>query len=285
VVTFTIKNKAGEPLAASDLDFLNLVLAGPTTDYRHLLIESARNAQCSGGACEYTFQQPLPADAAGTYTIGIEGYRNATLLPGTVTEMTVRDVGENKTIDFAVDNSPVMPRRQVVAEMKCNNCHFQLAAHGTIRNQVEHCVLCHNPTATDAERRPAEATPPEAIDFRLMVHRIHTGEEQQSPYVVYGFNRQPVSFDEVRFPGDRQNCEECHVNGSQELPVAEGLIQVTNPRGFINPEGPATAACTGCHTGVEAASHALANTTTLGESCSACHGADREFSVGRVHAR
>ncbi|MBM3747330.1 MAG: hypothetical protein FJW34_16195 [Acidobacteria bacterium] len=33
------------------------------------------------------------------------------------------------------------------------------------------------------------------------------------------------------------------------------------------------------------ASHALANTTRLGESCAACHATGREFGVPRVHAR
>jgi hypothetical protein len=60
---------------------------------------------------------------------------------------------------------------------------------------------------------------------------------------------------------------------------------VSDPRGYLNPVGPETAACTACHAEVFAASHALANTTTLGESCAACHGPDREFSVDRVHAR
>ena len=45
------------------------------------------------------------------------------------------------------------------------------------------------------------------------------------------------------------------------------------------------AACLGCHTGKEAASHALSNTSALGESCDACHGPQADFSVDKVHAR
>jgi hypothetical protein len=50
--------------------------------------------------------------------------------------------------------------------------------------------------------------------------------------------------------------------------------------------GPATAACTGCHTGVAVASHALSNTTEkLGEACAVCHSTNYEFGVSKVHAR
>ena len=48
---------------------------------------------------------------------------------------------------------------------------------------------------------------------------------------------------------------------------------------------PISAACQGCHDDKATASHALANTTVLGESCAACHSAGEEFSVDRVHQR
>jgi hypothetical protein len=48
---------------------------------------------------------------------------------------------------------------------------------------------------------------------------------------------------------------------------------------------PTANACTGCHTDVATASHALSNTTTqLGEACSVCHASDDQFSVPAVHA-
>ncbi|MCL5745720.1 MAG: hypothetical protein M1541_17650, partial [Acidobacteria bacterium] len=112
-------------------------------------------------------------------------------------------------------------------------------------------------------------------------------------YTVVGYRGNPTDFTEVRYPamspqghvGDRRNCEMCHVNGSEQLPLQDGLNQVTDPQGLLNPVGMATAACTGCHQSVAAASHALANTTQLGESCAACHGTSSDFSVNRVHAR
>jgi cytochrome c5 len=58
-----------------------------------------------------------------------------------------------------------------------------------------------------------------------------------------------------------------------------------SPRDFINPMQPAAAACLSCHSSQEAASHALVNTSTLGESCTVCHGTDAQFSVDKSHAR
>ena len=100
-------------------------------------------------------------------------------------------------------------------------------------------------------------------------------------------------FSEVRYPamsptgsaGDRRNCAMCHVNGSEQLPLSAGHANVNDPRGYINPVGPASAACLSCHVSIEAASHALINTSSLGESCTVCHGSTSDFSVSKVHAR
>lgn len=60
---------------------------------------------------------------------------------------------------------------------------------------------------------------------------------------------------------------------------------VLDPGGYLTPIGPAAAACTGCHTSLAAASHALANTSSLGESCSVFHGPNGDFSANKAHAR
>lgn len=286
-VTFTLKDKAGNPFLPSDTLRLALVLAGPTTDYSWYVSEDARGAQGSAasGTYTYTFQNAIPADATGAYSIGIEGYRNILLLPGTKKEVAVRDAGVNKVINFSVDGSRVAPRRQVVDIAKCNTCHSSLDVHGSNRNQTVMCVLCHNPNENDRARRPASAGAPQTVDFRTMIHRIHTGEENTREYTVYGFGGTKYDFTEVRFPGDRRNCTACHVNGSEQLPLRDNLLPVKDTRGLINPVGPAAAACLSCHTQVVAASHALVNTSVLGESCAACHGTNYEFSVNRVHAR
>jgi hypothetical protein len=73
------------------------------------------------------------------------------------------------------------------------------------------------------------------------------------------------------------------VNDSQS--TSGGINDVLDPQGFINPVKPNSSACIGCHVTQAVSSHALANTTTLGESCVLCHGSDATFAVGKVHAQ
>jgi hypothetical protein len=85
---------------------------------------------------------------------------------------------------------------------------------------------------------------------------------------------------------DTENCSPCHVNSSEQNDLTlTGLLQVTDPQGPINPVGPFTSACTGCHMDLATASHALSNTTVLGEACSVCHAAGAIEAVDQVHAQ
>ena len=47
----------------------------------------------------------------------------------------------------------------------------------------------------------------------------------------------------------------------------------------------ATAACLSCHDSKAAASHALSNSSDIGEACAACHGTGKTYDVEKVHAR
>jgi hypothetical protein len=79
-----------------------------------------------------------------------------------------------------------------------------------------------------------------------------------------------------------QNCSLCHVNGSEQtLPV--GLNAVVDPQGWINPAQATASACSGCHASKAEASHFLANTDSLGESCTVCHSAGAAFAVDASH--
>ncbi len=286
-VVFGVADKSGKPLDASQMNRLALVLAGPTTDYSSYVSEDPRKTltKNSDGTFTYTFKATIPAGATGTYSIGVEGYINQTLEPGTLKAVTVRDAGANQVINFSVDGSPVAPRRTVVQLANCNGCHSGLSVHGDNRNQVVMCVLCHNPNTTDADMRPAAQMPAQTVDFRTMIHKIHRGENLTSDYTIYGFGGSKNNFNAIQFPGDLRDCEKCHTPGSEQLPLADNLLNVNNPRGLINPTPPTTAACTACHDNRTAASHALANTTTLGEACEVCHSPDAAFAVDKVHAR
>jgi OmcA/MtrC family decaheme c-type cytochrome len=312
VVNFTINDSSGAPVLPAALGSLSFTMAGPTADYgytsfgtdvttRGYVTESATAASCGGdGSCLYTFKHAVPAEATGTYSIGVEARRTETLLPGTTTQHIVTYGAKNQVVSFPVDGSPLAPRRAVVATANCNQCHVSLSVHGGLRNQTEYCVLCHNPSNTDVATRARaqvasdKSKPPQGINFNLLVHRIHTGENLPAnrPYVVVGFGGSHNDFSDVRFPamsptgnaGDTRNCSLCHLNGSeQNLPT--GLNAVIDPQGPINPIQPVASACTGCHLNITTASHALSNTSTLGESCVVCHGSGAAFSVGQVHAQ
>jgi OmcA/MtrC family decaheme c-type cytochrome len=106
--------------------------------------------------------------------------------------------------------------------------------------------------------------PEETVTFKTMIHRIHTREDLKTEYTIYGYGGIAKDETEKLYPGDRRNCGKCHVNSSEQLPLPEGLLDVVNPRGKVNPTGPVAAACMGCHTGAALASHVIAMTTRLG---------------------
>ncbi len=300
-VTFTLKDSQGNGVPLTSMttspNRVSLNIAGPTTDYGYVSFGSdvttpgnvAENPTSAGkcsadGTCTYTFAHAIPATAKGTFAIGIEARRGITLLPGTVKQLATQYGADNKVFYFSVDGSAIMKRRQVVDIAKCNGCHTRLSMHGENRNQTEYCVLCHNPSQTD------RATPAQAVNFSLFIHKIHYGDNLQAnnaSYVVSGTDfsgvRFPVFSDTGR-PGDTAKCYMCHVNGSEAVfPI--GLNPVKDPLGLMDPMPPTTAACTACHVSRPAMAHAQSQTDPkYGESCDVCHSATADFSVIRMHA-
>jgi len=322
-VAFTLQDDKGKNIPVSQTSTLQFTMAGPTTDYGYTsfgsntagtpgyVAESAAKATCSSsGSCSYTFTHAIPAAATGTYTIGGEARMSVTVLPGTNSSQSVTEATANPVMNFSVDGSTVQPRRKVVALGNCNNCHVALSLHGGLRNNTEYCVLCHNPSNTDASTRANatvaadKAAPPQGINFNLLVHRIHDGVNVVpaggKPYIVVGFGGSHNDFSGVLYPAMSpsgqatylQNCSMCHVNSTEQndLPLMSGLNQVTDPQGWINPVQPISSACSGCHVSKAEASHFFENggssaTDPLGEACTVCHSAGAQFAVDAVHAQ
>jgi len=290
-VNFTLTDNSGTSLDPAKVNRVAVTLAGGTDDYGSSALpptgyvtESAATAKAVSGGYQYQMATAIPANAKGTFTIAMEARVFETVLAGTLKQREIEYGAINPVVYFSVDGSKVVPRRKIVDINNCNKCHDFLSLHGTNRNQTEYCVVCHNPKTTDVSRRAdPKLLPAEGIDFAMMIHRIHAGEEQTRDYTIYGFGNTPHNYNGVVFPAPLNNCDMCHASGTWNVPVGATLDKV-DPRGLMNPVKPATAACTGCHTSVDAASHALANTTTLGESCGACHGVGKEFDVNKVHA-
>lgn len=281
-VTFSVKDKAGNPILPSEMASLSLVLSGPATDFGGQVSEDVRTAQGSGGVYFWTFARAIPDTAKGSFAVGIEGVRNITLLKGTKRERVARDAGKNKVFTFAVTDTKAIPRRTVVSTAKCNACHGSLSLHSGRRNSVEQCVLCHNPGTNDGARRPAAQAPAQSIDFRVLIHKLHSAGERRDPFVVWASTAHVYDFG---FPGKLNDCSTCHVNNSEQLPLPETNANVNDPRNPLGLMGPTAAACTGCHDSLPTAAHAQAMTSALGESCAACHGPSAAFAVSKVHAQ
>ncbi len=279
-VSFTVNDKSGNVIDITKLASIRVVLAGPNTDYNtgagaiRASEDPSKTSQFVGGAYSYTMTNKIPAAAAGSYTISIEARNSVTLLPGTVIATTATDAAAPVRVYFSVDKSKLTPRRQVVATAKCAACHSDLKfIHGGVRGDVQECVMCHNPALSDG-------TSGQSVNFAWQIHSIHRGENLTNPYVLGTTNYQ-----DVRFPGDLRDCTTCHLPGTY-LPENVGAkAVVASPGGFTKTTPPISAACQGCHDDIATASHALANTTVLGESCTACHSATEQFSVDRVHQR
>ncbi len=283
---FRITNNAGESLDPASLRAFSLSLAGPTTDYSFLARETATTASVPmGDAYTYTFNAAIPADATGTFAIGAETSRNTILNPGTTKEMAFRETAlENPVLYVAVTDSMPVPRRTIVTEARCERCHENLELHGGNRHDPEYCVVCHTPVASDGARRPAAMGPVQSIDFKFMIHRIHSGEELTRDFSVFGFGGNAINFNSVLYPGDRRNCNACHEGETYTVP-SRGVLPTMAPREFFSPIAPNSAACLGCHDSLDAAAHAFQQIAPFGEACGACHGSSAEFSVAREHAR
>lgn len=258
VVRFQVTDNKGEVTRLPQMNQLNILMAGPTSDYTIRRNESALAATLlpDGRTYSFTMTQPIPADAKGTFAFGIEGNRQVVLQPGTTKERTVRDAGLNQIFFASVEpGAAAVPRRQIVSLQRCNDCHTELAYHGVNRNNVDVCVMCHNPAL-------AGRTSQLSMNFANVIHRLH----QAGTY-----------------PNRLNRCQACHIEGTQNLPT-QATAFVSQPAGPLHPMPPQTSACTSCHSSIAAYSHAVTNTSNLGEACAVCHGRNATFSVDRVHA-
>lgn len=313
VVAFTVQDTKGNPLPMSAIEDLSFTLGGPTSDYGYtsfgsdvttpgVVTEDGTVATCDGNSnCTYTFLHAIPATATGTYAIAAESERLEDIQQGTTTAQTVESGTRNQVVYFSVDGSPVQSRREVVAKANCNACHVNLQGHGARRNDPEYCIMCHNPSLTDAATRAQSkdpkvlAQPAQALNFNFLIHRIHTGKNLAAVganYIEISHNGRVRDFSDVSYApfsgdgtaGDTKKCYMCHVNGS-EANLPDGKNQVTNGQYYINPTPPVAGACSGCHASRPDAVHFDSNINALGEGCDVCHMSGAAFAVDAMHAQ
>jgi OmcA/MtrC family decaheme c-type cytochrome len=260
------------------------------------------------GAFKATATKPIPADAVGSGSALIEGRPTVDVDGnGTRERIPVNSAGKA----FAITDAAPVAYRQVVDITKCNDCHKQLTLHGDSRTgNAELCATCHNPNATDINRRVAgsdcEAVTgtldDQSIDFKYMVHAIHAGP--LAGYKVCGYNNFGYDFSDVTYPGKLNNCEGCHLPDTYYPPGSTTALATTfdaapdrsTPLGD-RAVSPASTVCSTCHTSGSSRVHMELNggsfdaikgadSTTPGaplETCGTCHGPGRSADVKTVH--
>jgi OmcA/MtrC family decaheme c-type cytochrome len=285
---------SGAPFAPIVIDFK--AAAGRTNDGTNTFTKSAAVA--------------IPTGITGSGKAIVEG-RPQVSIGGVLTSMQVTAAG----LHFAITDPAPVDRRKVVNITKCNDCHKVLSLHGANRTgNTELCSTCHNPNATDINRRVAGSAcvlgagpDDQAIDLKRMIHAIHGSGEDGSgragdAFQVCGFSG-AFTF-EVGYPGRLNNCEGCHLANTY-YPVDPARVLATTmdagaDRSTLTDDvaiSPNTAVCSACHTSSLAAEHMRQNGGDFAagkndtgalissgvETCALCHGPGRIGDVKLMH--
>ncbi|MEE9402350.1 MAG: OmcA/MtrC family decaheme c-type cytochrome, partial [Desulfobacteria bacterium] len=219
-----------------------------------------------------TVSDAVPAGVTGSGVVGLQGHPYSDQDgDGDIDDrIPVQSVFKS----FAITDATAVDRRAVVDIDNCNECHQSLSLHGSNRtDEIQVCVMCHNPDATDVSVRPTDGTATtdgkteEAIDMKYMIHAIHAADEdlhgfRENGIVVYGYRGSVNDFSHVRYPGNLNNCGAGHTGSTYEVPINENALPTTTKTGsdpaVPNDDTkitPATAVCSSCHDSLSARTH------------------------------
>lgn len=287
VVRLTLKQKDGTTIDPTTLSTVAITFGGPSQEYASYVREDGtKTLVADGDVYLYTFKAPIPAGAQGTYMFSVEARRTVVLVdnPEGETDVTVTEAADNPIYYVAVTGTQITQRRKIVDQNKCNDCHDRVALHGSLRSNIEYCVVCHNPKVSDIGRRGEGVGGGSSISMGYMIHKIHTGEELSQPYTIYGYGNSANDFTKVLFPGNRRVCSTCHIADAPALPLAAeaAAINFTDKDGKQVLIPPATASCTSCHDSAEVAEH-VSQYNQGSEVCFACHGAGQTADIALYH--
>ncbi|WOH36937.1 OmcA/MtrC family decaheme c-type cytochrome [Thalassotalea fonticola] len=311
---------------SNELSSLNLDIAWSTTDYTNTGNQGDNASAVQVNALteavpvgDGTFtvlssvavpdgsQAPLIA-ATGSGSVNIEGHPTVNF--GDVNNPDFQSVPLTNVVGyFAITDTAPVERRQVVDLNNCFGCHSELSLHGGNRtDNIEACVMCHNPRNTDKRVRAIAANPPtdgkaeESIDFKTMIHGIHGTNIRENPLQVVGYKGFTTHIYEGTFPGEVGNCVICHSEGTYNLPLSDGVLATTSDTGadIANPNddmvtSPTAAICSSCHDSELVKGHIESNggsfSTTQNdidngivlEQCQFCHASGAPYDVNAVH--
>jgi len=304
---------------------LAIGIAWDTADYHNNgantpgLPVSMNAIPCSGGnpqpvvgqtnVFSVTSLTAIPANAGGSLAVTIDGH------PAVDIDGSLESIAVTNLVGYAaIGANALVTRRNAVDIDKCDDCHNQLSMHGGNRtDNLEVCVTCHAPNATDINRRSAPCSDPDElgdddapIDMKVMIHALHAADFTKEPYEACGFRfpsgGTPHTFDFV-YPGKLNNCEGCHVADSfYPVDPAEVLgttVDANDPATQLDDTvvSPNSAVCSSCHVSDLAANHMIqnggdfdatkdadSNLVSAGvETCQLCHGPGGSVDTGEVH--
>ncbi len=228
------------------------------------------------GTYQYTFKKDITKDPKVVY--------NASLTHRVGFEIRGLAQANNAAYTFQPSTGATTGifSREIVETATCDNCHTMLNAHGGARVEVQYCVMCHNPGTTD----PYSGN---ALDMKVMVHKIHTGNTLPSIQTPTGPNTTPAlglgywivgymtslnNFNTLLYPQDTRNCTTCHV---QTIPAATQAANYSTV--------PTAEACGACHDTVNFATglnHSSANIVANDTQCTTCHGPTSTIDNGQL---
>ncbi len=244
----------------------------------------------------------------------------------------------NALVQFDIGTAAPLQPRQVISDASCNTCHVKVQAHGGIRQDAEACFTCHTggaldlgvgakgvactadaqcpgfaagweacqdtkaPVGLDTCVVTVDPTPNIAIDFRVLIHKIHFarllgGYAEAGNLVkpgtlsILAHNNTLDDLSQALLPQDVRSCKTCHSD-------TKAACSTTAPCGYgqtctnalcVNTSwlAPSATVCLACHDTEDAFGHTQLNTwagpTGPVETCDVCHGTGAQFAVDLVH--
>jgi len=215
-----------------------------------------------GGSYTYTFSTDITNVSCPDPCTDVQGNMlDVSYQPTLTHRLAIQSAGGlpavNATYTFRPSDGATtgLVTRDIVTTESCNECHNELSAHDE-RIDTHYCVTCHNPGTTDPDSG-------NTVDFKVMIHKIHRGEELPSvtgpdgvygddpstlpdeslddgEYAIWGYRNSKHDYSTVVFPQDIRNCTKCH-DGSD----------AATPDGDNWETQPSMLACGSCHDDID----------------------------------
>jgi len=253
---------ANDPDLTNGSSSLTFFTAWETTDYdnpgNNNSGASSTNVYSGGGMLQAMDNGDFTYSIdAGTIPMGAVG-SGGIAFSGRVDTSVGRVMPDNTHAFFGITDDPMdpTPRRTKVDINRCDVCHSRLTRHNNRTENIQVCVMCHNPGAAKSSGGP--------MDMKQFIHRIH-------------------AVDGIRYPQRVSNCVACHTDdGFYPLALDSGVLATSVDRGADTTDPtdntritPNAATCSVCHSGADATLHMQQNGASF-DACQESDGTTRE---------